>query len=95
MYSEISKIMFLMASSFKGIPFTVVSISIVVLLSMPIIDEISNPPLITKLNLYLELDNLYKNLSKKNICKTSCELKLLLFAMFFTLPFKLSELIIL
>jgi hypothetical protein len=38
---------------------------------------------------------LSKNLSKKNICITSCELNLLLFAMFFTLSFKLSGLIIL
>ena len=62
---------FRIISSFNATPFTVVSISIVVRLSMPIIEEISNPPLMIKLYLYSDTDNLFKNLSKKNICKTS------------------------
>ena len=48
-----------------------------------------------KLNIYSDFDSLSKNLSKKNICKTSYGLRFLEFAMFLILPFKLSEPIIL
>ena len=90
----ISETIFRITSAFNGTPFIVVSISIVVRLSIPIIEDIRSPPLITKLNLYLDFDSLSKNLSKKNICRTSCDLRFLECAIFLILPFKLSELII-
>ena len=74
-------------SSFRGMPFMVVSMSIVVLFSMPIKDDMRNPPFITKLFLYFDLDSLSKNLSKKYICKTSCDFRFFFSAMLLILPY--------
>lgn len=51
-------------SSFRAIHLMVESMSIVVLFSMPIKDDIRNPPFITKLFLYCDLDSLSKNLQR-------------------------------
>ena len=67
------------------------SISIVVLLSIPSIADINNPPFNIKLSLYFDIEILSNSLSSIYVCKTACAAILSFLAILFIIALKLFQ----